>query len=137
MMKYFHRQVQLFGEEVQKSLQHKSIAIIGSGGLGSTLSLALGASGVGSVHVVDFDEVSIHNIHRQILFKTADEGVNKASIAKKIIEDRCPYVKAYAHEYSFSEFSKKGVEVDLILDATDNLPSRGDIDTYCKMVATP
>jgi len=47
MMHYFHRQVQLWGEETQMSLQSKRIAIIGSGGLGSSLAFALGASGIG------------------------------------------------------------------------------------------
>jgi tRNA A37 threonylcarbamoyladenosine dehydratase len=46
MIDYFHRQVQLWGEETQKSLQSKRIAIIGSGGLGSSLAFALGASGI-------------------------------------------------------------------------------------------
>ncbi len=63
MMHYFHRQVQLWGEETQGSLQSKKIAIIGSGGLGSSLAFALGASGIGEIHMVDFDTVSLHNIH--------------------------------------------------------------------------
>lgn len=137
MMKYFHRQVQLWGEDVQRSLQEKRIVIIGSGGLGSSLSFALGASGVGEIHMVDFDEVSLHNIHRQIAFKTGDEGKNKARINAQIIEERCPYVKATAHECDFETFSKKGVEVDLIIDATDNLPTRAAIDAYARSVKTP
>jgi len=69
MMHYFHRQVQLWGDETQRLLQDKKIVIIGSGGLGSSLVFALGASGIGEIHIVDFDEVSVHNIHRQIIFK--------------------------------------------------------------------
>jgi len=65
---YFNRQIQLWGEATQKSLQHKKIAIIGAGGLGCTLAMALGASGIGEIHMVDFDTVSNHNIHRQIAF---------------------------------------------------------------------
>ncbi|NOR57435.1 MAG: thiamine biosynthesis protein ThiF, partial [Sulfurimonas sp.] len=72
MMKYFHRQVQLWGEDTQNLLQTKKIAVIGSGGLGSSLAFALGASGIGEIHMVDFDEVSLHNIHRQIAFKVGD-----------------------------------------------------------------
>lgn len=132
MMTYFHRQVQLWGEEVQKSLQDKSIAIIGSGGLGSSLSLALGATGIGTIHLVDFDEVSVHNIHRQVAFKTGDEGKSKAAIASTLMNDRCPYVKAIAYEEGFEEFAKRGIEVDLIIDATDNLPIRAAINAYAK-----
>lgn len=132
MMKYFHRQVQLWGEDTQMSLQDKKIVIIGSGGLGSSLAFALGASGIGEIHMVDFDEVSHHNIHRQIAFKSGDEGKNKAVVNAQIIEDRCPFVKAIAHECDFNAWCKKNIDVDLIIDATDNLPTRGDINTYAK-----
>lgn len=137
MMHYFHRQVQLWGEEVQRSLQEKKVAIIGSGGLGSSLSFALGASGIGEIHMVDFDEVSIHNIHRQIAFKVGDEGKNKAAVASALMQERCPFVKAVAHECDFDTFAAKGIRVDLIIDATDNLPTRGKINEYAKSVDTP
>ncbi|WP_297439724.1 ThiF family adenylyltransferase [Sulfurimonas sp.] len=137
MMQYFHRQVQLWGEQTQQQLQHKKIVIIGAGGLGSSLAFALGATGIGEIHIVDFDEVSLHNIHRQIAFKIGDEGKNKAQINADIIQQRCPFTKAIAHECDFLEWSKKNIAVDLIIDATDNLPTRGDINTYAKSANTP
>lgn len=137
MMHYFHRQVQLWGEETQTLLQDKRIAIIGSGGLGSSLAFALGASGIGEIHMIDFDEVSLHNIHRQIAFKSGDEGKNKAVINAAIIEQRCPFVKATAHECDFKSWSLKNIEVDLIIDATDNLPSRAEINAYAKSKNLP
>lgn len=137
MMKYFHRQVQLWGEDTQNLLQTKKIAIIGSGGLGSSLAFALGASGIGEIHMIDFDEVSLHNIHRQIAFKVGDEGKNKAVLNAQLIEARCPYVKAIAHECNFEEFSKKNIDVDLIIDATDNLPTRAEINGYAKSKNMP
>jgi len=132
LTQYFHRQIQLWGEDTQNSLASKKIVIIGAGGLGSSLAFALGASGIGEIHIVDFDEVSLHNIHRQIAFKMGDEGKNKAIINAKIMEEKCPYVKAIAHECDFLTWSKKNIEVDLIIDATDNLPTRADINTYAK-----
>lgn len=137
MMHYFHRQVQLWGEETQRQLQDKKIAVIGSGGLGSSLAFALGASGIGEIHMVDFDTVSLHNIHRQILFKSGDEGKNKADVAVEVIEARCPYTKAYAHIGRFEDFCAKNIDVDLIIDATDNLPTRGEINTYAKSKNLP
>ncbi len=137
MMQYFHRQVQLWGEETQELLQTKKIAIVGSGGLGSSLAFALGASGIGEIHMIDFDEVSLHNIHRQIAFKVGDEGKNKAILNAKLIEQRCPYTKAIAHECDFKTWSEKDIEVDLIIDATDNLPTRGDINSYAKSINMP
>ncbi|MDA3907554.1 MAG: ThiF family adenylyltransferase [Sulfurimonas sp.] len=137
MMNFFHRQVQLWGEDTQHLLQTKKIAIIGSGGLGSSLAFALGASGIGEIHMVDFDEVSLHNIHRQIAFKVGDEGKNKAVLNAQLIEERCPYVKAIAHECNFEEFCKKNIKVDLIIDATDNLPTRAEINAYAKSKNLP
>lgn len=137
MMKYFHRQVQLWGEDTQTSLQRKKIVVIGSGGLGSSLAFALGSSGIGEIHMVDFDEVSHHNIHRQIAFKSGDEGKNKAVINAQVIEARCPFVKAIAHECDFLQWCDKNIEVDLIIDATDNLPTRGDINAYAKKKNLP
>ena len=132
MMKYFNRQVQLWGEDTQLLLQEKKIAIIGSGGLGSSLGFALGASGIGEIHMVDFDEITTHNIHRQIAFVVGDEGKNKADINVDIIQKRCPFVKPTAHKCDFIEFSKKNIKIDLIIDATDNLQTRSDINRYSK-----
>jgi len=136
-MKYFHRQVQLWGEDTQRLLQDKKIAVIGSGGLGSSLAFALGSSGIGEIHMVDFDEVSLHNIHRQIAFKVGDEGKNKAVLNAQLIEQRCPYTKAVAHQCDFKEFAQKELDVDLIIDATDNLPSRAQINEYAKSKNMP
>jgi len=134
---YFNRQIQLWGEATQKSLQKKKIAIIGSGGLGSTLAMALGTSGIGEVHMVDFDTVSIHNIHRQIAFTLADEGKNKAKAVCRLMESKNPFVKAVAFDMAFDDFKEMGNSYDLILDATDNLPVRGEIDKYAKAAKTP
>ncbi len=132
MRDYFHRQIQLWGEETQNSLQKKSIAIIGCGGLGSSLALALGGSGIGKIYLVDFDEISTHNIHRQIAFQVGDEGKYKAQVVKDLVKKRNPFVEVVSFVEGFEEFSKRDVRVDLILDATDNLPVRALIDEYAK-----
>ncbi len=137
MMEYFHRQLKLWNEETQRSLQDKSIAIIGCGGLGSSLAIGLGSTGIGHIHLVDFDTVSVHNIHRQIAFKIGDEGKYKAQIVGKLLEERCPFVKTYVHVENFEEFSKKDIEVDLAIDASDNLFAREQIDKYANSVKTP
>ena len=134
---YFNRQIQLWGEATQKSLQKKKIAIIGSGGLGCTLAMALGTSGIGEIHMVDFDTVSNHNIHRQIAFTLEDEGKNKAKTVCKLIESKNPFVKTVAFDMPFDDFKEMGNHYDLILDATDNLPVRGEIDKYAKAGKTP
>ncbi len=128
---FFNRQIKLWGEEKQDLLQNKKVAIIGSGGLGCSLGIALGASGIGEFAFVDFDEVGVHNIHRQIGFKVGDDGKFKAEVLKKLVEDRCPYTKVKAYTESFEEFAKRGLKFDLLIDATDNLPSRAAINEYC------
>jgi adenylyltransferase/sulfurtransferase len=134
---YFNRQIRLWGEMTQKSLQNKKIAIIGAGGLGSTLAMALGTSGIGEMHIVDFDTVAHHNIHRQIAFTLADEGLNKAETAAALVKKKNPFVKTVAFPMDFQAFKEMENRYDLILDATDNLAVRSEIDSYAKSTGTP
>jgi len=134
---YFNRQIQLWGEATQASLQDKKIAIIGSGGLGCSLAYALGTSGIGTIDMVDFDTVGLHNIHRQIAFTLADENRLKAEVVVERIQSKNPFVKANAYCIGFEEFKLLGNSYDLILDATDNLQTREAIDSYAKQVNTP
>ncbi len=134
---YYHRQIQLWGTNVQQNLEKKKIAIIGSGGLGCSLAMALGTSGIGEIHMIDFDTVALHNIHRQIAFTLEDEGKNKAKAVAELIKRKNPFVKTIAFEMSFDEFSQMGNRYDLILDATDNLPVRGEIDRYARAQGIP
>jgi len=137
MKEYFKRQIQLWGEETQMSLVDKKVAIIGCGGLGSSVAIALGSSGIGEINLVDFDKVSVHNIHRQIAFKVEDEDKYKAEVVAKLLMDRSPYVKAKAFTESFDDFKKRDIKYDLIIDATDNLPSRAKIDEFSKEAEVP
>ena len=134
---YFNRQIQLWGEETQASLENKKIAIIGSGGLGCSLAMALGTSGIGQVDMVDFDTVSLHNIHRQIAFTLEDEEKFKAPVVVELMKSKNPFIKANAHVMPFKDFTQLKNEYDLILDATDNLETREEIDAYARAVKTP
>lgn len=134
---YFHRQIQLWGEETQSSLEKRKIAIIGSGGLGCSLALALGTSGIGFIDIVDFDTVGIHNIHRQVAFTIKDENRPKVDVVVEMMRAKNPFVEAKAFNMDFEEFQKEENSYDLILDATDNLQTREDIDKYAKSNNTP
>jgi adenylyltransferase/sulfurtransferase len=134
---YFNRQIQLWGEDTQSSLRDKKIAIIGSGGLGCSLALALGTSGIGQVDMVDFDTVGLHNIHRQVAFTLKDEGRLKAEVVVEMMKAKNPFIKAIAHTINFEAFTKLENSYDLILDATDNLPTREAIDIYARSIKTP
>ena len=137
MNTYFHRQIELWGEERQQSLRQKEIAIIGCGGLGCSLGIALGSSGIGTIHLIDFDKVEIHNIHRQIAFTKEDIGVYKCEALARTIEARSDFVVTKPFTGDFEAFSKTGIVPDLIIDATDNLPVRATIDTFAKSVQRP
>ena len=134
---YFKRQIQLWGKERQALLQEKKIAIIGSGGLGCSLALALGTSGIGQVDMVDFDTVGLHNIHRQIAFKLKDDGRHKANVVVELLKEKNPFIKTTAYLMNFEEFKSLSNKYDLIIDATDNLTVRQEIDNYAKLTNTP
>lgn len=134
---FFKRQIQLWGEATQASLAGKSIAIIGCGGLGCSLGLALGASGIGTIHLVDFDTVSVHNIHRQVALTQSDEGALKCEVLARLIRARSPFVEVVVHPVRFDAFAARLPEVDLIIDATDNLPTRALINSAAKARCRP
>ena len=129
---YFNRQIQLWGENTQESLKNKKIAIIGCGGLGCSLAIALGSSGIGQIDLVDFDTVGVHNIHRQIGFKVGDEGKLKCEVLKDLVQSRNPFVNVNSFDMDFETFSITDDYYDLILDGTDNLPVRAKINSFSK-----
>jgi adenylyltransferase/sulfurtransferase len=134
MERYFKRQIELWGVEKQKLLSTKRILIIGAGGLGSSLSFALGSVGIGEISIVDFDEVAIHNIHRQIAFSLENRGEFKAEVIKKRIESKSTFTKVSTFIESFETF-KDRIDLDkfdLIFDATDNISTRLEIDKFAK-----
>jgi molybdopterin/thiamine biosynthesis adenylyltransferase len=137
MQEYFIRQTALWGEETQKNLQNKSIAIIGCGGLGSNLALTLGSSGIGKIYLVDFDVVSLHNLHRQVAFRLEDVDKPKATLLANLIRSRYDGVAVTSVVGSFDDFCAQNIEVDLLIDATDNLPTREKIEKYAKKIDTP
>lgn len=138
MSDYFKRQIALWGEETQESLKSKRILIVGCGGLGSSVGIALSGSGIGHITLVDFDEVSVHNIHRQIAFKLGDDDKYKAEILGGLIKSRYDCVDVKICTQNFLDFVKVCSEkFDLILDCTDNLPIRKEISIFANATKTP
>ncbi len=137
MSDYYDRQIKLWGQETQERLAQKRIAIIGSGGLGCSVALALSGSGIGTIHLVDFDQVELHNIHRQIAFTKEHIDSYKSEILSQTLTKRNPFVKIHAHTCDFQTFAQEAPDLDLIIDATDNLQTRSDIDHFAKANAIP
>ncbi len=138
---YFKRQIDLWGLEKQKSLQDKKIAIVGAGGLGSSLAYALGSIGIGKIFIIDFDYIAVHNIHRQISFFINDVDNLKAIIGAERQKNRSPFSEIIPFVGSFNDFIKNMIDesekLDLIFDATDNFNSRLEIDNFSKSKNIP
>jgi molybdopterin/thiamine biosynthesis adenylyltransferase len=137
MTEYFKRQIELWGVKKQRELAEKRIAIIGSGGLGSSIALALGSVGIGKIHLIDFDRVALHNIHRQIAFKKNDVDRYKSEVVAELLRSRSDFSEVFSYGEGFNEWSSRDIEVDLILDATDNFGVRKEIDSYSKSKSIP
>ena len=133
MIDYMARQIQLWGKQTQDNLATKKVAVVGCGGLGCSIGIALGGLGLGRIDLIDFDTVSIHNIHRQIAFDLVDEGRFKADVLKETIQRRYDKTEVQSHIASFVEFTATNTrKYDLIFDGTDNIQARVDIDDYSK-----
>ncbi len=123
----------LWGKKIQKNLSSKKVLIVGSGGLGCSVALALSGSGIGELDIVDFDRVEEHNIHRQLLFNLDDSGKFKSVVASNRVEQRNSEIEVNAYTLSFEEYIKDcKINYDLVIDATDNLFVREQINAYAK-----
>jgi adenylyltransferase/sulfurtransferase len=121
----FKRQTTLkeIGDLGQKRLQNAKIIIIGCGGLGCIAAVYLAASGIGNIHLVDYDTVSLSNLHRQVFYKTDDVGAYKSEVLSRHIEAISPFVTI---SFSKKAITKKTVfdvikPYDIVLDCTDSL----------------
>src|SRR5436190_1922290 len=110
----------------QRKLLNSSVLLLGAGGLGSPAALYLAAAGVGTLGIVDFDEVDASNLQRQILDGTADVGKPKTQSAAETLQSINPDVKVIEHRLHVN--SENALQVfepyDLIIDGTDNFPTR-------------
>lgn len=137
----YERQVPLsyVGEEGQLRLKGSSVLVIGAGGLGSPLLLYLAAAGVGRIGIVDDDVVSLGNLNRQILYGVDDIGKPKAECAAVRLRALNPHceVAAYAERLTEANAERLISRYDLLVDATDNLPTRYLIDRTCVSLKKP
>jgi adenylyltransferase/sulfurtransferase len=125
--------------EGQKKLKAASVLCIGTGGLGAPVTLYLAAAGVGRIGLVDFDVVDTSNLQRQILFYTSDVGTSKLIAAKRRLEGINPHVQVDTHEGRFcSDNAMQIIEpYDLVIDGTDNFPTRYCTNDACVMLNKP
>ena len=127
------------GMEGQLKLKAARALCIGVGGLGSPVLLYLAAAGVGTLGLVDFDEVDYSNLHRQIIHGTPDVGRSKLDSAKARINALNPEVEVVTHEMALSSENALGLfaDYDLVVDGTDNFPTRYLVNDACVIGGKP
>jgi sulfur-carrier protein adenylyltransferase/sulfurtransferase len=125
--------------EGQKKLKAASILCIGAGGLGSPIALYLAAAGIGRMGIVDPDVVDFSNLQRQIIHRTEDVGRKKLKSARDTIKALNPNVQVDLHEVLFrSDNAMKLVkDYDLVIDGTDNFPTRYLSNDVCVLTKKP
>jgi adenylyltransferase/sulfurtransferase len=123
----------------QRKLKAASVLMIGTGGLGAPLGMYLAAAGVGRLGLVDFDVVDASNLQRQIIHGTKDVGRPKIASARDRIQDINPHVEIETHETRLTSENalRLFVNYDVIVDGTDNFPTRYLVNDACVLTGKP
>src|SRR5881392_982949 len=127
------------GMEGQLKLKAAKVLCIGAGGLGSPLALYLGAAGIGTLGIVDFDVVDYTNLQRQIIHTTADVGRPKLDSAADKLKAMNPFldIRKFNTRLSSDNALELFKEFDVICDGTDNFPTRYLVNDACVLTGKP
>ena len=128
-----------FGESAQLNLKQAKVLVVGAGGLGCPALQYLAAAGVGTLGIVDDDVVSLSNLQRQILFTEADVGRGKAELAAAKLQAMNPHIRCvpYATRLIPDNALELIGEYDVIVDGSDNFPTRYLINDACVLANKP
>jgi molybdopterin/thiamine biosynthesis adenylyltransferase/rhodanese-related sulfurtransferase len=127
------------GMEGQQKLKAARVLCIGTGGLGSPLALYLGAAGVGTLGLVDFDVVDFTNLQRQVIHFTSDVGKPKLESARRKLAEINPFVnvKTFPTKLTSENALQMFADFDIIVDGTDNFPTRFLVNDACVLTGKP
>jgi molybdopterin/thiamine biosynthesis adenylyltransferase len=131
----YNRQTMLpeIGDEGQEKLKKAKVLVIGAGGLGCPILQYIATAGVGTIGIVDFDKIEIHNLHRQILYTENQVGQSKAASAKTTLETLNPLNTVVAFEKKLT--SENAIQImhdfDFIVDGSDNFETRYLVNDTC------
>jgi len=127
------------GLEGQAKLAAASVALVGAGGLGSPAALYLAAAGVGTLGLIDHDEVDATNLQRQILHSTRDIGRLKIDSAAETLGDLNHHVRVVRHPVRLGSQNALQIlrDYDVIVDGTDNFPTRYLVNDACVLLGKP
>lgn len=131
----YNRQTMLpeIGDSGQEKIKKAKVLVIGAGGLGCPILQYIATAGVGTIGIVDFDIIEIHNLHRQILYTEKHLGQPKAITAKSVLESLNPLIKIDAFQEKLT--SENAVQIvryfDIIVDGSDNFATRYLVNDTC------
>lgn len=127
------------GGKGQEKLLNSKVLVIGAGGLGSPSIFYLAAAGVGTIGIVDFDVVDFSNLQRQILHTTERVGIPKVESARMTVERLNPDVKVITYNTMLNKHNIMDIikDYDVVLDGTDNFPTRFLINDACFFAGKP
>lgn len=127
------------GEIGQRRLLASRVLVVGAGGLGSPILLYLAAAGVGHLGIIDDDVVEESNLQRQVVHGIADVGRSKVESAAERIAELNPDVTLTLHDVRLTPQNATKIlsEYDLVLDGTDNFPTRYLVDDTCTELGLP
>src|SRR5437867_8556760 len=127
------------GAEGQRRLNAARVLCIGAGGLGSPAALYLAAAGTGKLGLVDFDDVDLSNLQRQVLHGTKDVGRRKLVSARDRLRETNPNIEVVLHECRFS--AENAIDLvagyDAVVDGSDNFPTRYLSNDVCVWTQKP
>lgn len=123
----------------QEKLKNARVLVIGAGGLGCPVLQYLCAAGVGTIGIIDFDTIELHNLHRQILFSTEDIGKQKAETAAIKIKKQNPnaLIDVYNLMLNIENAEQLISKFDIIIDGSDNFETRYLVNDTCLKLNKP
>ena len=127
------------GEEGQEKILNARVLVIGAGGLGCPVLQYLAASGVGTIGIIDFDVVELHNLHRQILYNEKQVGQSKAITAEAVLKQLNPAVNyiVFSEKLTAENCEQIFTDFDIIVDGSDNFATRYLVNDACVNLNKP
>jgi len=128
-----------FGTAGQQKLKHGRVLIVGAGGLGSPAALYLAAAGVGTIGLVDFDQIDVTNLQRQIMYTTANVGQRKLDVSAERLQQLNPEIEVRTHAARLTRDNALEIlaDYDVVIDGTDNFPTRYLVNDACVLLKKP
>jgi molybdopterin/thiamine biosynthesis adenylyltransferase len=137
----YSRQMMLgeIGLQGQEKIKNAKVLVIGAGGLGCPALQYLTSCGVGTIGIIDFDKIELHNLHRQILYGIGDVGKQKAIVAKERLIAKNPHINLISFNEMLTETNAEQIisQFEIVVDGSDNFLTRYLVNDVCVKLNKP